>query len=88
MEAGAGVTLTSAGAVGWKTSIRSLHVAWASLQHGDWVPRASVPIDRLGMYITFNELASELTWCHFFHMPLNEVAIKVLSGSGYCILWQ
>lgn len=56
-------------------------MAWASLQHGDWVPRASVPIDLLGGYITFNELASELTWCHFFHMPLNEVAIKVHSGS-------
>ena len=81
MVSRAGVTLTSARAVGWNTSIWTPHVAWAPLQHGGWVPRAYVPIDIHGRCITLYELASELTWCHFFHIPLNEVAIKVHSGS-------
>lgn len=81
MVSRAGVTLTSARAVGWNTSIWIPHVAYAPLQHGGWVPRAYVPIDIHGRYIILNELASELTWCLFSHIPLNEVAIKFHSGS-------
>lgn len=62
MIAGAGVILTSAGAIGWNTSIWILHVAWTSLQHEDWVPRASVPRELYGGCIAFYELAFKIIW--------------------------
>lgn len=56
-------------------------VAWASLQHEDWIPRASVPREPYGMCATFYELALEITRDYFFHMLLDEGVIKVHSGS-------
>ena len=48
-----------------------LHVAWASSQHGGWVPRMSVPREGEpgGSYVTFCNLALEVMQ----HLPLYSV---------------
>ena len=41
-------------------------MAWASSQHGDWVPRTSIPRDEPGgSYIAIRSLALEDTQCYF-----------------------
>lgn len=79
--AGARVIWTSAGAVGWNTSIWALRVAWASSQHGDWISRANVSTELNERYVIFYELVSQVTWHPFFHMMLDKGVIKVHSGS-------
>ena len=42
-------------------------VAWASSQHGGWLPSVSVPRKSGDSCIALDELASEVTWSHFHH---------------------
>lgn len=56
------------------------HVAaWASSQHGGWVPRASIPREPVVSYIIFNDLASEITGDYF----TSETSWPRFKGKGH-----
>lgn len=72
----------SAGAVGQHTYAWLLQVAWASIYHGGWIPRASVQREKEpGRSYAFYDLTSEVMGRRLYHTLFIDAITNVHPGS-------